>query len=82
VTVNWKTDLNKENGHTNHYRLILTPMELLPALKYSLPVFGVMLLSNQFVANPFDKMAAMCVADSTNGERDRDRDENEYVIKT
>ena len=36
-------------------RLVLTPMELLPALKYSLPVFGVMLLANQFVKNPFDK---------------------------
>jgi len=36
-------------------RLVLTPMELLPALKYSLPVFGVMLLANKFAANPFDK---------------------------
>jgi len=36
-------------------RLVLTPMELLPALKYSLPVFGVMLLINQFAAKPFDK---------------------------
>jgi hypothetical protein len=36
-------------------RLVLTPMELLPALKYTLPVFGVMLLANQFAATPFDK---------------------------
>ena len=36
-------------------RLVLTPMEFLPALKYSLPVFGVMLLANHFVKNPFDK---------------------------
>ena len=36
-------------------RLVLTPMELIPALKYSLPAFGVMLASNQFAAKPFDK---------------------------
>jgi hypothetical protein len=36
-------------------RLVLTPMELLPALKYALPVFGVMLLANQFARKPFDK---------------------------
>ena len=36
-------------------RIVLTPMELVPALKKSLPVFGVMLLANQFAANPFDK---------------------------
>jgi len=36
-------------------RLVLIPMELLPALKYSLPVFGVMLLINRFSAKPFDK---------------------------
>ena len=36
-------------------RLILTPMEIIPALKYTLPVFGVMLLTNQFAAKPFDK---------------------------
>ena len=36
-------------------RLVLTPMEFLPALKYALPVFGVMLIANQFVAKPFDK---------------------------
>ena len=36
-------------------RLVLTPMELIPALKLSLPVFGVMLLANRFAAKPFDK---------------------------
>ena len=36
-------------------RLVLTPMEFLPALKYTLPVFGVMLLANRFTARPFDK---------------------------
>jgi hypothetical protein len=36
-------------------RLVLTPMELIPALKYSLPVLGVMLLANQFAAKPLDK---------------------------
>ena len=30
-------------------------MELIPALKYSLPVFGVMLIANRFAATPFDK---------------------------
>jgi len=34
-------------------RLVLTPMELLPALKYSLPVFGVMLCVNMFAKKPF-----------------------------
>jgi hypothetical protein len=36
-------------------RLVLTPIELLPALKHSLPVFGVMLIANQFAKNPFGK---------------------------
>ena len=36
-------------------RLVLTPMELVPALKYSLPVFGVMLFANLFAKKPFDK---------------------------
>ncbi|MCL2226004.1 MAG: mercury methylation corrinoid protein HgcA [Oscillospiraceae bacterium] len=36
-------------------RLVLTPMELIPALKCSLPIFGVMLIANQFAATPFDK---------------------------
>jgi len=36
-------------------RLVLTPMEIIPAIKYSLPVFGVMLLANQFATKPFDK---------------------------
>ena len=36
-------------------RIVLTPMELVPALKISMPIMGVMLLSNKFIANPFDK---------------------------
>ena len=36
-------------------RLVLTPMEFIPAMKYTLPVFGVMLLANQFAVKPFDK---------------------------
>ena len=36
-------------------RLVLTPMELIPALKYTLPVSGVMLLANKFAVIPFDK---------------------------
>ena len=36
-------------------RIVLTPMELIPALKISLPIMGVMLLSNKFIAKPFDK---------------------------
>ena len=36
-------------------RIVLTPMELIPALKITLPIMGVMLLSNKFIKNPFDK---------------------------
>jgi len=36
-------------------RLVLTPMELIPALKIALPIMGVMLLSNNFIKKPFDK---------------------------
>ena len=36
-------------------RIVLTPMELVPALKISLPIMGVMLLSNKFIKKPFDK---------------------------
>ena len=36
-------------------RLVLIPIELVPALKVSLPILGVMLLSNKFIAKPFDK---------------------------
>ena len=37
-------------------RLVLTPMELVPALKHSLPVLGVMLAANIFAKRPFDKI--------------------------
>ena len=36
-------------------RLVLTPMELIPAIKYTLPVMGVMLFTNLFASKPFDK---------------------------
>jgi hypothetical protein len=36
-------------------RLVLTPMELVPALKITLPVMGVMLLANKFIKKPFGK---------------------------
>jgi len=36
-------------------RLVLTPMEIIPASKYSLPAYGVMLLANRFAAIPFDQ---------------------------
>ena len=36
-------------------RLVLTPMELVPAVKKVLPVLGVMLLANTFIRRPFDK---------------------------
>ena len=36
-------------------RLVLTPMELIPALKYTWPVLGVMLVTNRFAPKPFDK---------------------------
>ena len=36
-------------------RLVLTPMELAPALKITLPVMDVMLLANKVIAKPFDK---------------------------
>ena len=36
-------------------RLVLTPMELVPALKTALPVLGVILLANKFISKPFDR---------------------------
>ena len=36
-------------------RIVLTPMELVPALKISLPIMGIMLLANKIIAKPFDK---------------------------
>ena len=39
-------------------RVVLIPMELIPALKMALPVFGVVLLANHFTARPFDKADA------------------------
>ena len=36
-------------------RLMLTPMELLPALKMSLPILGGLFITNQFAKRPFGK---------------------------
>ena len=36
-------------------RLVLTPIEIVPVVKMSLPVFGVLFLTNQFAKRPFDK---------------------------
>ena len=36
-------------------RLVLTPMELVPAVKMTLPIMGVMLVTNQFAKRPFGK---------------------------
>ena len=36
-------------------RLVLTPMELVPAVKMSLPIMGALLITNQFAKRPFDK---------------------------
>lgn len=36
-------------------RLVLTPMEIVPAIQKSLPVLGGLLISNKFAAKPFDK---------------------------
>ena len=46
-------------------RLVLTPMELIPALKYTLPIFGVMLFSNIFAAKPLDKTDTLACAGAT-----------------
>jgi hypothetical protein len=36
-------------------RLVLTPMELVPAVKTTLPIIGAILVTNQFAKNPFGK---------------------------
>jgi len=36
-------------------RLVLTPIELMPAVKMSLPIMGVLLVTNQFAKRPFEK---------------------------
>ena len=44
---------------TLHDRLALTPMELVPAVKMSLPVMGGLFLTNMFSKRPFDKKDAV-----------------------
>ncbi|MCL1809650.1 MAG: mercury methylation corrinoid protein HgcA [Clostridiales bacterium] len=39
-------------------RLVLVPVDLIAAVKYSLPVIGVLLVANQFAPKPFDKTDA------------------------
>ena len=36
-------------------RLVLTPMELVPAVKKTLPILGILFVTNQFAKRPFDK---------------------------
>ena len=36
-------------------RLVLTPMELVPTMKMTLPILGGLLITNQFAKRPFDK---------------------------
>jgi hypothetical protein len=36
-------------------RLVLTPMQLVQTAKYSLPILGVLFLTNQFAKRPFEK---------------------------
>ncbi|MCL2084636.1 MAG: mercury methylation corrinoid protein HgcA [Oscillospiraceae bacterium] len=36
-------------------RLVLTPMELIPAVQKSLPILGALFITNQFAKSPFDK---------------------------
>ena len=43
-------------------RLVLTPVDLIPAIKKALPVFGVMLLANQFAEKPFDNCDTAALA--------------------
>jgi len=41
-------------------RLVLTPMEIIPAMKIALPIFGVMFFANTFIKRPFDKQDFAC----------------------
>jgi len=43
-------------------RIVLTPMELVPAVKKSLPIFGALLLTNKIAKRPFDKHDAAAYA--------------------
>jgi len=36
-------------------RLVLTPMEIVPVMKKTLPILGAVLITNQFAKRPFDK---------------------------
>lgn len=43
-------------------RIVLTPMELIPAIKKSLPIIGSLFLTNKFAERPFDKYDAIAYA--------------------
>jgi len=56
VNAGYKTTKEMRTVQFNMWdRLVLTPMELIPALKYTLPVLGVMFAANQIAPKPFDK---------------------------
>jgi hypothetical protein len=48
------TDDMRRVNFTLWDRLVLTPMELVPAVKKALPILGVILVANQFIRKPFD----------------------------
>jgi len=43
-------------------RLVLTPIEIVPVVKKSLPIFGALFVTNQFAKRPFDKHDAAAYA--------------------
>ena len=43
-------------------RLVLTPIEIVPVVKKSLPIFGMLFITNQFAKRPFDKHDAAAYA--------------------
>jgi len=45
-------------------RIVLTPMEFIPAMKTALPILGVMFAANCFIKNPFDKTDSAAVLSS------------------
>jgi hypothetical protein len=48
------TDDMRRVNFTLWDRLVLTPMELVPAVKKALPILGVMFVANHFIRKPFD----------------------------
>ena len=56
---NKATEEMREVKFTLRDRLVLTPLELIPALTASLPIAGVLFLTNRFIKRPFDKKDAV-----------------------